>query len=129
MLWPTQQPPGFIFDTAILSLDGKSYSATNSFGGPSRGRLLRGTNLMERPFSRNVPPDARLADITRDLDLLRGRWSVTNMKTNQQSEWTFTDDGTVSPAPPGKTNVSSRAESLSCAPNGRSKTTRKSHSR
>ena len=105
MLWPTGEPPGFVFDTAVLSPDGTTYSALNSLGGPSHGKLLRGANLMERPFSGAEAPDARLAAITRDFDELLGRWSVTNTKTNQRSEWTFNDDGTVSPAPPGKTNV------------------------
>ena len=104
-LWPDKEPPGFVFDTVILSLDGTTYSATNSRGFASHGKLLRGTNLMEQPFSRSEPSDDRLAEIVRDLDLLLGRWSVTNTKTNQRSVWTFNDDGTVSPAPPGKTNI------------------------
>jgi len=51
-LWLAQKPPGSIFDMAVLSPEGTTYSATNSWGGRSSGRLLRGTNLVEKPYLR-----------------------------------------------------------------------------
>jgi hypothetical protein len=105
LLWPTQEAPGFILDTANLSLDGKTYSAMNSRGGPSRGRLVRGANLLDSHFSRCEPPDAQLADIASDLDVLLGSWAVTNTKTKQRAEWTFNEDGTVPTGQPSIRNV------------------------